>query len=449
MSSKTRRAAIKAGAASEADFILFEQLSSTYRTYQQIEKLGFQTKSQAGAMPLTAMARYYELLLERGRFFQPQPLPPEHRRGKAKECFTNSYKRTLIDDSLTYCEGVVALKEGLPEIDHAWCVGADNRVIDVTLKEPGAAYFGVPFAAGELAGVERLPFIDHLLEDDEEDEVSSTHTVTLGLTQAQRRVVGMLLPDILDRLCLDERKQRSISFAASEISDIARKAGIAAGQARSGVIRNSLQLIIANCAKAVRAASAANQVLQFKITLLGVKPPVWRRILVKNGTLDRLHEHIQTAMGWTNSHLHQFEIKGERFGDPELLDDGFDDYECVDSTQTKLRDILPKSGRPFAFTYDYDFGDCWNHEVVFEGFVPAETDTKYPVCLEGARACPPEDCGGVPGYAEFLEAMRDKKHERHQEFKAWIGGQFDAEKFYPAQATKAMKKGLPDWRSMR
>jgi len=186
---------------------------------------------------------------------------------------------------------------------------------------------------------------------------------------------------------------------------------------------------------------------QFKITLLGSEPSIWRRIQVQDCTLDKLHEHIQTAMGWTNSHLHQFEIKGERYGDPELLDDGFEDFECEDSTTTMLSEILPKTGKRFAFKYEYDFGDGWEHEVLYEGSPPLEKGKKYPHCLEGERACPPEDVGGVWGYADFLEAIADPKHEQHDDFVEWAG-EFDPAEFDPKKATREMKKGVPDWRNM-
>ena len=131
---------------------------------------------------------------------------------------------------------------------------------------------------------------------------------------------------------------------------------------------------------------ASERLYQFKITLNDSKPPIWRRIQVKNGTLDKLHERIQTAMGWTNSHLHQFKINGERHGDPELLDDGYDDFHCIDSTVTKISDIVPKDGSRFGFIYQYDFGDNWVHEVVFEGCLRADPGQWYPLCLEGERA---------------------------------------------------------------
>lgn len=198
-----------------------------------------------------------------------------------------------------------------------------------------------------------------------------------------------------------------------------------------------------------KAKVASNTLFQFKITLAGSKPPIWRRIQVQDCTLDKLHEHIQTAMGWTNSHLHQFEIKGQRYGDPELLDDGFEDFDCEDSTKKIVSDILPKTGKRFAFKYEYDFGDGWEHEVMFEGRPSVDPKAKYPLCVEGERACPPEDCGGVWGYGDFLEAIRNPKHEEHESMLEWIGGKFDPEKFDLGKATKEMKKGLPDWRSMR
>ena len=177
---------------------------------------------------------------------------------------------------------------------------------------------------------------------------------------------------------------------------------------------------------------------QFKITLIGSSPSIWRRIQLQDCTLDKVHEHIQTAMGWTNSHLHQFDIKGDRYGDPELLNDGFDDFECIDSTVTMLSEILPKTGKRFAFKYEYDFGDGWEHEVLFEGSPPLAKGKKYPLCLEGERSCPPEDVGGVWGYAEYLEALADQKHERHEEFIEW-SGPFDPENFDPKKATREMK----------
>ena len=193
---------------------------------------------------------------------------------------------------------------------------------------------------------------------------------------------------------------------------------------------------------------ASVQLLQFKITLVESRPPIWRRIQVQDCTLDKLHEHIQSAMGWTNSHLHDFQINGKRYCDPQLLDDGFDDVECFDSTKTMLSEILPATGKRFAFTYQYDFGDSWEHEVVFEGNPPIDLPVKYPVCVEGERACPPEDIGGIWGYPEFIKIIVNPKHPEHKYYLECCGGSFSPEQFDAVKATKAMKKGLPDWRKM-
>lgn len=189
-----------------------------------------------------------------------------------------------------------------------------------------------------------------------------------------------------------------------------------------------------------------NTVFQFKITLRGGKPTIWRRIQVQDCTLDQLHEHIQTAMGWSNSHLHHFRVGEQLYGDPRLMQENMEEMNYRDSTTTLLSDIVPKTGRKFRFVYEYDFGDCWEHEVLLEKCLEAEAGGTYPICLKGKRACPPEDCGGVWGYDDFLAAIGDPQHADHKDMREWVGGRFDAEDFDPVAATKAMQKGLPDWR---
>lgn len=189
-------------------------------------------------------------------------------------------------------------------------------------------------------------------------------------------------------------------------------------------------------------------VFQFKITLLGVKPPIWRRIQVQDGTLDDLHDHIQMAMGWTNSHLHQFEIQGQVYGDPELLDDGFGPLKFGDSKMTRLSAVLPRTSKRFVFRYIYDFGDSWEHEILFEGEIPFDAKARYPRCISGKRACPPEDCGGIWGYGDLLEILSNPDHEEHRERLRWMGGPFDPEAFDPSVTTTKMQEGLPDYSSL-
>jgi hypothetical protein len=294
-----------------------------------------------------------------------------------------------------------------------------------------------------------------MLDEEWRQAMPSRQQFPVLLTQAQRKAVAEIVPELADRLKLGERNQRTIRFTLAELKAIKGKAGKAMRQASTGMVRNSLRHVTDLAAQALDrsrglgAIPTAERVYQFRITLFDTRPPVWRRIQVKDCTLDRLHEHIQTAMGWTNSHLHHFRVGGQLYGDPLLMQENFEGMGYEDSTATKLTDILPRSGRRFRFEYEYDFGDGWRHEVLFEGCLRAERGKRYPVCLEGARACPPEDVGGVWGYQEFLEAITDPDHEDHDGLLGWAGGSFDPEAFDPAAATREMRRGLPDWRSGR
>ena len=177
---------------------------------------------------------------------------------------------------------------------------------------------------------------------------------------------------------------------------------------------------------------------QFKITLLDIKPAIWRRIQVPDCTLADLHEYIQAAFGWWNYHLHQFEIDGVSYGPPEP--DGMDfGLEMEDESEVVLSTLLPKAKRKARWVYEYDFGDGWRHEVLFEGHPPLEEGQKYPMCVEGERACPPEDCGGPWGYVDYLAALADPEHEQHEELLEWRGP-FDPEGFDAKRATKEMRK---------
>lgn len=259
------------------------------------------------------------------------------------------------------------------------------------------------------------------------------------------------MPAFVDRLLLDARNQRVLRLTFDEIVAIQKKALSAIPGAENGMKRNSLRHIIDVTSKVIDESHGTGSIpridrlYQFKITLNESAPSIWRRIQVRNCTLDKLHEHIQTAMGWSNSHLHQFKIAGARHGDPELLNDGFEDFDCIDSTVTKIVEVIPEDGKQISFVYEYDFGDGWEHEVLFEGCLRAEKGGRYPICVEGERACPPENVGGIWGYSEFLDAIADPEHEEHAAFREWIG-LFDPEKFDAEESSKMMRRGLPDWR---
>jgi hypothetical protein len=177
---------------------------------------------------------------------------------------------------------------------------------------------------------------------------------------------------------------------------------------------------------------------QLKITLRHSKPPIWRRVVVRaDMTLDRLHRVIQTTMGWTDSHLHQYRVGRTCYGIP---DREFDDLgEMLNEKQYSVADLAPKAKQKFI--YEYDFGDSWEHEVLVEKVLPPDASCKHPVCLAGANACPPEDCGGIHGYHELLAALADPEHEQHEGMKEWVGGQWDASRFN-LEATNARLKRL-------
>lgn len=175
-------------------------------------------------------------------------------------------------------------------------------------------------------------------------------------------------------------------------------------------------------------------IYQLKITLANTRPPIWRRIQVPGNTvLPHLHLMFQAAMGWCNGHLHQFTIDGVEYGMPDP-DFG---VEMENEARVRLDKVIPAAG--MRFSYMYDFGDGWNHKILVEKIVPPDPGVQYPVCLAGARACPPEDCGGPWGYGDLLEAIADPKHERHGERLEWIGGKFDPEAFDLVHVNRAFK----------
>jgi len=174
--------------------------------------------------------------------------------------------------------------------------------------------------------------------------------------------------------------------------------------------------------------------LQLRITLRNTDPIIWRRVLVP-GTmpLDQLHRVIQVVMGWEDRHLHVFEIRGKRYGVLDL--EGED--EDLDETGLRLRLIMDERDR---FTYEYDLGDGWLHDVEVETTEVTETEMLDPVCLDGARTCPPEDCGGAWRFAEFLKIMADPTHNEHETMTTWLGGVFDPEHFSVGAANARIQR---------
>lgn len=176
--------------------------------------------------------------------------------------------------------------------------------------------------------------------------------------------------------------------------------------------------------------------LQLKVTLHGSKPPIWRRLVVPESlTLSELHDAIQVAMNWENYHLYAFSAKGETYSLPNA-DWPSDD---LDASSVTLRDLrLRRPGT--KFTYNYDFGDDWLHDIVVEAVAPLDLEAKYPRCLGGRRAAPPEDCGGIYGYARMLAIADDPEHPEHAEIADWLPDAFDPATFDLEDVNRMMRR---------
>jgi hypothetical protein len=194
------------------------------------------------------------------------------------------------------------------------------------------------------------------------------------------------------------------------------------------------------------------EVYELKITLQNSKPPIWRRVAVPSSiSLSGLHEVIQIVMSWSNSHMHQFVIRNYRpkptkeemrglvwsgqldklamcmRRDRCLSDPQFEIEEAEDESRVMLCELAPKLKSKLI--YEYDFGDSWKHLIEVVKISPPVEGLKYPLCIAGKHACPPEDCGGIWGYYEMLEAVKNPRHERHKEFADWLSPEFDPEEF--------------------
>jgi hypothetical protein len=175
-------------------------------------------------------------------------------------------------------------------------------------------------------------------------------------------------------------------------------------------------------------------IFRITIALNDSSPPIWRRLLVPGSIrLAKLHDIFQAAMGWTNSHLHMFTIGEVSYGSQ------FDDYpedEIDEKSVTVLRALTDVK----QFTYEYDFGDSWDHTVVVEEKTTTRTGLKFAVCLDGSGACPPEDCGGTGGYERLLEALGNPSDPEHEALMEWAGGPIDVAAFDLARTNAELQR---------
>jgi len=190
----------------------------------------------------------------------------------------------------------------------------------------------------------------------------------------------------------------------------------------------------------------ASRPVALRIELRLVEPLVWRRVLVSNQwTLASLHHYLQWVLGWNDSHAHEFQV-----GDDVVAPDwwiyevgtgsGTENYR--DERRVSVAAVVAQLGARGEFEYRYDMGDGWEHRIVIESVPPsAVADLRLPVCIAGENACPPDDVGGPWGYREFVEALRDREHEQHEDMMRWIGGAFDPTGFDLNRLNRDWKPG--------
>jgi hypothetical protein len=173
------------------------------------------------------------------------------------------------------------------------------------------------------------------------------------------------------------------------------------------------------------------KVYQFKVSLKGIRPPIWRRVQVpETYSFWDLHTAIQDAMGWSDYHLHHFEIENPQTGMVEEIgipdEEGWGEVDILPGWDHKISKYFSNTMKKARYIYDY--GDDWEHDIKLEKILISDPKSKYPLCTGGKRACPPEDCGGIWGYYDFLEIIMDPGHERYEDMLEW-GGDFDPEHF--------------------
>jgi Plasmid pRiA4b ORF-3-like protein len=184
----------------------------------------------------------------------------------------------------------------------------------------------------------------------------------------------------------------------------------------------------------------ALKIYELYVELEDIEPLIWRRLLVPTTIrLPELHDLLQLAMGWTNSHLHSFMIGKKSFGMADV--DDFEELNMLDEKKQTLEATLGEDIREFL--YEYDFGDSWRHRIAAKPLARPNPDWHYPLCTGGARAAPPDDVGGPPGYEQFLAAIKDSKHEEHDSMLVWIGGAFDPEGFDLNAINRTLRFGYP------
>jgi hypothetical protein len=188
-----------------------------------------------------------------------------------------------------------------------------------------------------------------------------------------------------------------------------------------------------------------NEIMQMKISLDWIKPEIWRRFLVSSSiSLEDLHTTIQTVMGWTNSHLYGFYINGAQYS-PD--DDGEFESEGEPIKGVTLKKL--KLSVKDEIRYIYDFGDNWEHTIKIEKILPLDDKTQTPLCIDGERNCPPEDCGAAPGYEDLIEALKKPKSKEAKEITEWLGRPYNPEDFNIEEINDLLKPRVKTLKIMK
>jgi len=249
--------------------------------------------------------------------------------------------------------------------------------------------------------------------------------VLMGKTprQAAKSVAGR---ERLEALLIDfQRRAAGMDKPAfaPDVTELRRQLGMLPGVENQKTARKRNRSVSVN--EDLEPDGAA--LYQLKITLKGSEPPIWRRVVVRSDMpLRRLHGVIQRVMGWTDSHLHRFIVGDTYYGtpDPEMMSFG---RQTLSEKRYTVAEVAPAVKR--SFVYEYDFGDGWEHKIVVEKILPPDPQFQHPICLAGANACPPEDCGGISGYNDLIEILADPQNPEHERMKEWLGYDLDPARF--------------------
>ena len=278
----------------------------------------------------------------------------------------------------------------------------------------------------------------------------TTELLELKLSEGQRRTIlkyAELPAHLSERLAANRTVAKSTQLTLDELDELLDHLETSVYRAKGNEKQKVLR-IVEKVSKLLgstidpdeiseqRLPKKMSTVFQIKVTLMGIIPLIWRRIQTKDCNLVELHDLLQVTMGWEFEHLYRFIIGGVKYADFEMANQD----NAQDACETNLSEVLPTRNRRPRFDYEYDFGDQWMHQLIVEERFPPEQGVKYPICVAGQRACPPEDCGGPWGYSDFVEVISNPDHRRHEERLEWVGGEFDPESFDLESVNKKLQR---------